>query len=168
MRLQPSSNATMVSKGSKDKWNLSTGARKVEKKGCWQATKAFFNNLVEEIREGEFDRKAICTMLLFLLCLFLLILILYLIFNSLFTSYSVRTLLLYPPVCEECLKRNPAAGTYRAPSKLYVHFASPAQAHFEIVGNPPLKSNSFTAVDFDTVGLFSMSGVDWNFRDTLP
>lgn len=144
----------MISKESKNKWNFGTTPRKVEKKNCWQTTKSFFNNLIEEIRDGEFDKKAIFTMFLFLFCLFLLILILYLIFNSLFTSYSVRTLLLYPPVCEECLKRNPAAGTYRAPSKLYLHFASPAQAHFEIVGNPPLKSNSFTAVDFDTVGPF--------------
>ncbi|CAK5088594.1 unnamed protein product [Meloidogyne enterolobii] len=38
----------------------------------------------------------------------------------------------------------------RSPSKLYVNLHSPAQLHFELLGSPPFKSNSFTAVDFDT------------------
>lgn len=80
------------------------------------------------------------------------LLLFWLIFGALFSSFSVREFLLFPPVCDECLKRNPAYSAERPPSKVYVHFSSPAQAHFELVGNPPFKSNSFTAVDFETVG----------------
>ncbi|KAI1724631.1 BRICHOS domain-containing protein C09F5.1 [Ditylenchus destructor] len=69
---------------------------------------------------------------------------------SLFFNSTSRSFLLYPPVCEECLKKNPGMSTYRPPSKLYVQVASPAQVHFELVGNQPFKSNSFTAVDFNT------------------
>lgn len=145
---------TKDSKESNNKWSFSKFAEKGAKKGCWQTTKTAARELISDINDGEWNRKAICSMLSFLLCLFLLVLILYLIFNSIFTSYSVRQLLLYPPACPECVKKNPSMGLYRAPSKVYVHFSSPAQVHFEIVGNPPLKSNSFTAVDFDTVSLF--------------
>lgn len=99
----------------------------------------------------KWTSKAVRAFILLLLCLFLLLFILYLIFNSIFAPYSIRSLYMYPPVCDECLKKNPSAVTNRAPSKVYIHYYSPAQARFEMIGNPPLKSNSFTAVDFDTV-----------------
>lgn len=66
---------------------------------------------------------------------------------------------MYPPLCEECLKRNPSAVAYRSPSELFVHLSSSEQAHFELVGNLPFKSNSFTAVDFHTVIKFNFNKI---------
>lgn len=74
---------------------------------------------------------------------------------------------MYPPVCEECFKKNPSAVSYRDPSKVYIHYYSPAQAHFEMIGNPPLKSNSFTAVDFDTVLIVEKSDICYFYLNTL-
>jgi hypothetical protein len=72
-------------------------------------------------------------------------------FNSI-GEFQTRALILYPPACEECRRRNPDALTTQPPSRLYVHHNSRAQAHFELIGAAPFKSNSFTAIDFDTVG----------------
>jgi preprotein translocase subunit SecE len=144
----PSSNATMITKGSKEKWAYNQSGR--DDRSFGQKVKDFFSNLFDAIRKIKWTSRAVRSFILLLLCLFLLIFILYLIFNSIFAPYSVRSLYMYPPVCEDCLKKNPSAATYRDPSKVFIHYYSPAQAHFETVGNPPLKSNSFTAVDFDT------------------
>uniref|UniRef100_A0A914RY60 BRICHOS domain-containing protein n=1 Tax=Parascaris equorum TaxID=6256 RepID=A0A914RY60_PAREQ len=59
-------------------------------------------------------------------------------------------LVLFPPICEECRQRSPNGVFEQTPSILYVHYNSPSQAHFELVGNSPFKSNSFTAIDFNT------------------
>jgi hypothetical protein len=58
---------------------------------------------------------------------------------------------MYPPACAECIRRNPGAATYRDPSRLYVHLNSPSEIDFEMIGNHPLKSNSYTVADFTTV-----------------
>lgn len=84
--------------------------------------------------------------------LIVLLLIFWFIFSALFLPKSTYSFWLYPPICEECQRRTGSSN--RSPSKLYVHLHSPAQLHFELVGNPPFKSNSFTAVDFDTVFKF--------------
>jgi hypothetical protein len=70
---------------------------------------------------------------------------------SIFTPYGVNTFLMYPPACAECIRRNPGASTYRDPSRLYVHVNSPSEIDFEMIGNHPLKSNSYTVADFTTV-----------------
>uniref|UniRef100_A0A7E4W5T4 BRICHOS domain-containing protein n=1 Tax=Panagrellus redivivus TaxID=6233 RepID=A0A7E4W5T4_PANRE len=148
----PSSQATMITKGSKDKWTFGNNQSQKDDdgNGCWSRVKQAFVKLINQIHDTEWNPRKICAIISLLLCLLLLFLVLWLIVSSFFAPYSTRKLWMYPPYCEECLKKNPALGTYRPPSKLYVHYYSPAQAHFEIVGNPPLKSNSFTAVDFDT------------------
>ncbi|RCN37507.1 hypothetical protein ANCCAN_16597 [Ancylostoma caninum] len=54
------------------------------------------------------------------------------------------------------------------PSSLFVHFYSPNQAHFELRGNPPFKSNSFTAIDFQTgyIAIADHALTDSNGRHT--
>jgi len=88
--------------------------------------------------------------LLIALFAFLLLILLIIILRAIFSPYANRTLYLYPPACEECQRRNPGMLSTQAPSTLYVHYNSRAQAHFELVGNAPFKSNSFTAIDFET------------------
>lgn len=106
------------------------------------------------LRDGEWTPRLLCVLCLLLLLLLLLMFLLWTIFSWLFLSKSFYTFYLYPPVCDECVKRNPSLSqSYRSPSKLYVHLYSPAQAHFELNGNLPLRSNSFTAIDLDTVTL---------------
>uniref|UniRef100_A0AC35FSW6 BRICHOS domain-containing protein n=1 Tax=Panagrolaimus sp. PS1159 TaxID=55785 RepID=A0AC35FSW6_9BILA len=162
----PSSNATMITKGSKEKWAYNENGKHDRSFG--QKVKDFFSNVYDAIRNIKWTSKAVRSFILLLLCLLLLIFILYLILNSIFAPYSVRSLYMYPPVCEECFKKNPSSVTYRDPSKVYIHYYSPAQAHFEMIGNPPLKSNSFTAVDFDTgyVAIADHALTDENGRHT--
>ncbi|EPB71758.1 BRICHOS domain protein [Ancylostoma ceylanicum] len=54
------------------------------------------------------------------------------------------------------------------PSSLFVHFYSPNQAHFELRGNQPFKSNSFTAIDFQTgyIAIADHALTDSNGRHT--
>uniref|UniRef100_A0A1I8AUI0 BRICHOS domain-containing protein n=1 Tax=Steinernema glaseri TaxID=37863 RepID=A0A1I8AUI0_9BILA len=118
--------------------------------GCWDRTVLFWHKLQDRFRNTERTPAFWCTLLLILLFLLLLLFILYLIISSIFTASGVQSLLLYPPVCEECAKKNPMALSSQAPSRLYTHWFSPSQVHLELVGNPPFKSNSFTAIDFDT------------------
>ncbi|VDK25390.1 unnamed protein product [Anisakis simplex] len=66
-------------------------------------------------------------------------------------EFHIRKLILYPPVCDDCRRKSPNGVYEQLPSTLYVHRSSPAQSHFELIGNPPFKSNSFTAIDFKTV-----------------
>uniref|UniRef100_A0A914E1J9 BRICHOS domain-containing protein n=1 Tax=Acrobeloides nanus TaxID=290746 RepID=A0A914E1J9_9BILA len=151
----PSSKASMIprdSQGAQEKWSFAKASASAASKarGCWQITKDYFVELYRQIREAEWTPQLILNLLLLLLFVIFLIIILWVLISAIFSPYSVRSFLLYPPVCEECLKKNPTLSSYRPPSKLYVHFASPATTQFELLGNPPFKSNSFTAVDFDT------------------
>lgn len=102
-------------------------------------------------RNGEWSKNLILRLLLLGILLFLILFLLWQFISAIFFGYHVRSFLLYPPVCEQCVKRNPLAFAYKPPSTLYVHLSSPAQAHFELTGNPPFRSSSFMAVDFDTV-----------------
>ncbi len=92
-------------------------------------------------------------LLLLLLLFFFILFVLWQIFSALFFWDSVYTFNLYPPVCEDCLKRNPSAvaNDRRAPSELSAHQSSSSQVHFELLGSPPFRSNSYTIVDFSTV-----------------
>jgi hypothetical protein len=117
-------------------------------------------------REGEWSPRLIAALVLLGLFLVLLLLLLWFILSALFLARSTYSFWLYPPLCEECQKR--AGSSYRPPSKLFVHLYSPAQAHFELVGNAPFKSNSFSAIDFDTVGQSPPLPKHPPFRAMLP
>nr|CAD2198962.1 unnamed protein product [Meloidogyne enterolobii] len=109
--------------------------------------KGSFTELSRQMRESAMTRPRLVSIFIFIF-LIVLLLIFWFIFSALFLPKSTYSFWLYPPICEECQRRTGSSN--RSPSKLYVHLHSPAQLHFELVGNPPFKSNSFTAVDFDT------------------
>lgn len=158
-----SSNATILSKQSKAgaagmmDWSRSWfggGARagKNEAAGgdsSFARLKDSIADLSRQLREGECSPRLVVALLLLALFLLLLLFLLWLLISSLFLHRSIYTFWLYPPVCEDCQRRGGASG-YRRPSTLYVNLYSPAQVHFELVGEQPFKSNSFTAIDFDT------------------
>ncbi|CEF66894.1 Hypothetical protein SRAE_2000156000 [Strongyloides ratti] len=137
------SNSNSV-KWSKNLTKTKDGASFINKsKGC-------LSNLFYTFRDAEWTPKLICNVCLIFTFIILGLIMLFYVLCALFYPSATRDLLLFPPACEECLKRNPNAQSLRAPSHLYAHYFSPNQAHFELVGNPPLKSNSFTAIDFGT------------------
>nr|CAD2194599.1 unnamed protein product [Meloidogyne enterolobii] len=109
--------------------------------------KGSITELSRQMRESALTRPRLVLIFIFIF-LIILLLIFWFIFSALFLPKSTFSFWLYPPICEECQRRTGSSN--RSPSKLYVHLHSPAQLHFELVGSPPFKSNSFTAVDFDT------------------
>ncbi|KAI6241666.1 BRICHOS domain-containing protein C09F5.1 [Aphelenchoides fujianensis] len=147
----PSSQATIISRSSKGAGKrafakaASSGAN-----DCCSAMGSWCSRVSRDIREAEKTPQLICGLLLILLFLLFLIILLIIFLSAAFSPYSVSSFLMYPPVCEECLKRNPAGVSHRPPSKLFVHVRSPSEIDFEMVGNQPLKSNSYTVVDFST------------------
>ncbi|CAD5221230.1 unnamed protein product [Bursaphelenchus xylophilus] len=146
MSFEPASDATMISRDSKrNAWKK----RSVQGGFCLQF-KNYFGDLVNEIRHAEMTPAMICGLLLILLFLLFLIILFIIILRSAFAPYSVHSFLLFPPRCEECIKKNPALSTYRAPSKVYVHVQSPSRIDLEMIGNRPFLSNSFTALDFSS------------------
>uniref|UniRef100_A0A914GXK6 BRICHOS domain-containing protein n=1 Tax=Globodera rostochiensis TaxID=31243 RepID=A0A914GXK6_GLORO len=144
-----SSNATIVSKGSKQKWPEMFGAEH-RGKASMARLKESVAELSQQMSEGEWTPRLVTVLCLAVLFLLLVLLLLWLLVSSLFLHRSTFAFWLYPPPCEECQRRNGGAPDNRSPSRLFVHLDSPAQAHFELIGNPPFKSNSFTAIDFDT------------------
>ncbi|CAK5074654.1 unnamed protein product [Meloidogyne enterolobii] len=107
--------------------------------------KGSITELSRQMRESALTRPRLVLIFIFLI---ILLLFFWFIFSALFLPKSTFSFWLYPPICEECQRRTGSSN--RSPSRLYVHLHSPAQLHFELVGSPPFKSNSFTAVDFDT------------------
>lgn len=144
-----SSNATILSKQSKQGGSGWTG-RMFSGAGndSFTRLKNSAAELSRQLREGQWTPRLVAALLLIGLFLVLLLLLLWFVLSAFFLSRSTYAFWLYPPQCEECQRLS--GSSYRPPSKLYVHLHSPAQAHFELIGNPPFKSNSFTAVDFDT------------------
>ncbi|KAF1763633.1 hypothetical protein GCK72_011900 [Caenorhabditis remanei] len=121
-----------------------------KKVGCFQRIRTFIQGVRYAFKTAEYTpefKRNMCCILLFLI---LLLFLLFVIFNAIFNRYAVSEFLLYPPVCEECRRKNPALVSAALPSSVFVHFYSKHQAHFELRGNAPFKSNSFTAIDFDT------------------
>uniref|UniRef100_A0A0K0FEC5 BRICHOS domain-containing protein C09F5.1 (projected from Caenorhabditis elegans ortholog C09F5.1) n=1 Tax=Strongyloides venezuelensis TaxID=75913 RepID=A0A0K0FEC5_STRVS len=137
------SNSNSV-KWSKNLTKAKDGVSFIDKsKGC-------LSSLFYAFRDAKWTPKLICNLCLILTFIILGLIMLFYVLSALFYPSATRDLLLFPPPCEECLKRNPNSQSLRSPSHLYAHYYSPNQAHFELVGNPPLKSNSFTAIDFGT------------------
>uniref|UniRef100_A0A0M3I6U6 BRICHOS domain-containing protein n=1 Tax=Ascaris lumbricoides TaxID=6252 RepID=A0A0M3I6U6_ASCLU len=117
---------------------------------CWERVTLFFRKLFSRIENTRCTPRLLCLLLLLLVLLLIFFILLGVILNAIFGAYSVRKLVLFPPICEECRQRSPNGVFEQTPSILYVHYNSPSQAHFELVGNSPFKSNSFTAIDFNT------------------
>uniref|UniRef100_A0AC35TFR6 BRICHOS domain-containing protein n=1 Tax=Rhabditophanes sp. KR3021 TaxID=114890 RepID=A0AC35TFR6_9BILA len=109
-----------------------------------------FYTIFDAFKNAEWTPKLICNICLIITFFLLGLIILFIVLSALFHPTATRDLLLFPPACEECLKKNPNAQSLRSPSHLYAHYYSHSQAHFELIGNLPLKSNSFTAIDFAT------------------
>ncbi|VDM52701.1 unnamed protein product [Angiostrongylus costaricensis] len=102
-------------------------------------------------RERDASPRLLASLCCILFLLLLLLILIGIILNAIFNTYSVSEFLLYPPVCEECRRKNPNVLTVALPSSLFIHIYSSSQAHFELRGNLPFKSNSFTAIDFETI-----------------
>ncbi|GMT17663.1 hypothetical protein PFISCL1PPCAC_8960, partial [Pristionchus fissidentatus] len=130
--------------------SLVSRSQKAENLGCWARTKAFFIDTMEALRNAEMTPSLLAHLCCILLLLLLLLILVIIVLSALFNRYSVREFLLFPPVCEECRRKNPSLVTSALPSSVFVHYYSANQAHFELRGNQPFKSNSFTAVDFTT------------------
>ncbi|KAF8357200.1 hypothetical protein PRIPAC_92195 [Pristionchus pacificus] len=128
--------------------SLVSRSQRGEKLGCWGRTKAFFIDVIEAIRNAELTPSLLLHLCCILFLLLLLLILVIVVLSALFNRYSVREFLLFPPVCEECRRKNPALISSALPSSVFVHYYSANQAHFELRGNQPFKSNSFTAVDF--------------------
>ncbi|KAL3102998.1 hypothetical protein niasHT_026446 [Heterodera trifolii] len=145
-----SPNATILSKSSKHLWPEMFSAEH-RGKNSLARIKGSIAEMSRQMSDGEWTPRLVALLCLVLLLLLLVLLLLWLLVSSLLLHRSTFAFWLYPPPCEECQRRN-GGGTSdtQQPSRLFVHLNSPAQAHFELIGNPPFKSNSFTAVDFDT------------------
>ncbi|KAI6176585.1 hypothetical protein M3Y97_00814300 [Aphelenchoides bicaudatus] len=144
----PSSQATMISRPSKGgQTKFSRVKRDID---CCKSLVSLYNNMAEQFRDTEKTPALLCNLCLILLFLLMLLILLIIFLRAAFSPYSVSSFLMFPPVCQECLRKNPAAATYRDPSRMYVHIKSPSEIDFEMVGNHPLKSNSYTLVDFTT------------------
>lgn len=67
-------------------------------------------------RNAEYTPAFLRSMCCILLLLILLLILLFIIFNALFNRYAVTEFLIYPPVCEECRRKNPALVSAALPS----------------------------------------------------
>ncbi|CAJ0599823.1 unnamed protein product [Cylicocyclus nassatus] len=137
--------------------------------GWWQRTKDYLTQLYRNTREREFTPRLLASLCCILLLLLLFFILLGIILNALFNTYSVSEFLLYPPVCDDCRRKDPNGYSASLPSSVFVHFYSPQQAHFELRGNSPFKSNSFTAIDFQTgyIAIADHALTDANGRHTV-
>ncbi|CAI2348926.1 unnamed protein product [Caenorhabditis sp. 36 PRJEB53466] len=140
-RFPPQSQTSLVSR--------ETGATE-KSVGCLERLRNFYDEVTYAFRNAEYSPALLRSLCCILLLLILLLILLFIIFNAIFNRYAVSEFLLYPPVCEECRRKNPALVSAALPSSVFVHFYSKHQAHFELRGNAPFKSNSFTAIDFTT------------------
>ncbi|CAD5215278.1 unnamed protein product [Bursaphelenchus okinawaensis] len=145
MSFAPSSDATMISRNSKQKGWGNRGRR-----GIGSQLQTYISDLSNDVRHGALTPAMICGLLLIVLFLLFLIILFIIFLRSAFSPYSVHSFLLFPPRCEECIRKNPALSSYQAPSRVFVHVQSPSRIDFEMDGNRPFKSNSFTAIDFST------------------
>lgn len=127
---------------------VSRSQRTTENLGCWARTKLFVTDVINALRNAELTPSLLLHLCCILFLLLLLLILVIVVLSALFNRYSVREFLLFPPVCEECRRKNPLLVTSALPSSVFVHYYSANQAHFELRGNQPFKSNSFTAVDF--------------------
>ncbi|VDO72591.1 unnamed protein product [Heligmosomoides polygyrus] len=159
--VQPQSQTSLVTRSS-------THRAEGGGEGWWQRTKDYLTTLYRNTRERELTPRILASLCCILLLLLLLLILLGIILNALFNTYSVSEFLLYPPVCEECRRKNPNLVSAAMPSSLFVHFYSSNQAHFELRGNQPFKSNSFTAIDFETgyIAIADHALTDSNGRHT--
>lgn len=119
-------------------------------KGCLQKIRTVVRDVRYAFKTAQYTPELLRSLFCILLLLLLLLFLLFIIFNAIFNRYAVTEFLLYPPVCEECRRKNPSLVSAALPSSVFVHFYSKYQAHFELRGNLPFKSNSFTAIDFNT------------------
>ncbi|CAJ0580786.1 unnamed protein product, partial [Mesorhabditis spiculigera] len=158
---QPRSQSTLVS-------NSPRGKRQTRGESCWSRTKSFIDNLRWAFKQADKDNRFWANIFCILLMLLLVLLLFGIMIAALFRRYSVREFLLYPPVCEECRRKNPGLVSAQMPSSVFVHHYSSEQAHFELRGNLPFRSNSFTAVDFHTgyVAIADHALTDSNGRHT--
>ncbi|CAI4231215.1 unnamed protein product [Auanema sp. JU1783] len=155
----PQSQASLVSRSTRPEGS---------NQGWFARTKAYVVSLIDHFRNIEYTPKLLAHLCCILFFLVLLIILLGIVLNALFHRYAVTEFLLYPPVCEECRRRNPSLTTNSLPSSVFIHFYSSSQAHFELRGNSPFKSNSFTAIDFQTgyVAIADHALTDSNGRHT--
>ncbi|PAV57162.1 hypothetical protein WR25_26175 [Diploscapter pachys] len=155
----PQSQTSLVSRRTRD-------ARSEE--GCWARTKNFVKDVYWAIRNAEMTPRLMANLCCILLLLLLLLILIFIMLRAIFARYGVTEFLLYPPVCESCRKTNPAYTAASLPSSVYVHFYSSSQAHMELRGNQPFKSNSFTAIDFSTgfIAIADHALTDANGRHT--
>uniref|UniRef100_A0A1I7UJP2 BRICHOS domain-containing protein n=1 Tax=Caenorhabditis tropicalis TaxID=1561998 RepID=A0A1I7UJP2_9PELO len=118
--------------------------------GCLKKVRSFYQEVRYALKTAEYTPELIRSLCCILLLVILLLILVFMFFNAILNYNSVSEFLLYPPVCEECRRKNPALVSSALPSSVFVHFYSRHQAHFELRGNTPFKSNSFTAIDFST------------------
>ncbi|CAB3401981.1 unnamed protein product [Caenorhabditis bovis] len=140
-RFPPQSQTSLVSRETR---------RSARGDGCWTRAKLFFSNVHDAFRNADYTPELMRSLCCIFLLLLLLLILLFIIFSAIFNRYAVAEFLIYPPVCEECRRKNPALVSASLPSSVFIHFHSKHQAHFELRGNAPFKSNSFTALDFTT------------------
>lgn len=141
-RYPPQSQTSLVSR--------ETAENAKETVGCLKRIRKFYQGVRYAFDNAEYTPELLRSLCCILLLLLLLLFLMFIMFNAIFNRYAVSEFLLYPPVCEECRRKNPALVSAALPSSVFVHFYSKHQAHFELRGNSPFKSNSFTAIDFDT------------------
>ncbi|KAL4003046.1 BRICHOS domain family protein [Acanthocheilonema viteae] len=116
----------------------------------WQQVVQFMRKILFRARNTTWTPRLICFLLLFLFLVIIFFILLGIILNALFGSYSVRTLSLYPPICEKCHNHVLSGINNQIPSILHIIFYSSSQVHFELIGNLPFRSNSFSVIDFNT------------------
>lgn len=140
-RFPPQSQTSLVSRETDDTNKNS---------GCFKRIRKFIQGIRHAFNNAEYTPELLRSLCCILLLLILLLILMSIVLNAIFNRYAVSEFLLYPPVCEECRRKNPALVSAALPSSAFVHFYSKSQAHFELRGNAPFKSNSFTAIDFST------------------
>ncbi|KHJ80018.1 BRICHOS domain protein, partial [Oesophagostomum dentatum] len=157
----PQSQTSLVTRSSSHR-------REGEGGSWWQRTRDYLRQLYYNTREREVSPRLLASLCCILFLLLLLLILIGIILNALFKTYSVTEFLLYPPICDECRRKNGGVAPAQMPSSVFVHFYSPNQAHFELRGNQPFKSNSFTAIDFQTgyIAIADHALTDSNGRHT--
>ncbi|VDN03908.1 unnamed protein product [Thelazia callipaeda] len=110
----------------------------------------FWRKITSRVRNTTWTPHSVCLLLLFILLVTLFFILLGIVLNALFGSFSTGTILLYPPICEECRQRAPNGQYRQAPSELHVNFRGSSQVRFELNGKAPFRSSSLTVIDFKT------------------
>uniref|UniRef100_A0A1I7VSY4 BRICHOS domain-containing protein n=2 Tax=Loa loa TaxID=7209 RepID=A0A1I7VSY4_LOALO len=141
----PRSDASLIAGFTKSRSQSSEGTPTL-----WEQVTQFMRKILARARNTTWTPRLICLLLLFLLLVTLLFILLGIVLNALFSSYSIRTLSLYPPICKKCHHHVQDAVYNQIPSLLHIIFYSSSQVHFELIGNLPFKSNSSSVIDFET------------------